>query len=99
MSASKSIFDLLREGDEQGVRRLIEADRAVVHARDGVSCSLSEIGYCINIVSSMPMLILYHISITYSTIELLCTMQQRRVTQLLLSSFYKQEQIEMPRIR
>jgi hypothetical protein len=94
MSASIPIFVLCGEGDEQGVRRLIAADRDVVHARDpsSVNYPLFEIGFCINIVSSMSMLILYHISIIYSTIALLCIKQQRRVIQLLLSSFYKQEQ-------
>jgi hypothetical protein len=34
---SQEIFTLCKSGDEEGVRRMIATDRAVVHARDTVS--------------------------------------------------------------
>ena len=86
------IFTICREGDEEGVRSMIAADKGVVHARNPswVSCPFSEINCCINIISSMSIIISSHISIIYSTIGLLCTGLQRTVIQPPHSSFCKQ---------
>ena len=59
------IFTLCKNGDEEGVRRMIAADRAVVHARHTyVSCLSPAIPCRIYILSIMSILISSHISIT-----------------------------------
>ena len=62
---SEDIFTLAKNGDNQGVQRLITANRAVVDARttDGVSCYSPDMTYRIYILSSMSMLTLCYISI------------------------------------
>ena len=93
------IFTLCENGDEEGVRKMIAADRAVVHARDTfVSCLSPNIACRIYILSTMTILISSHISIIYSAIGLLCSMLQRMVMQPLCSSFYKQGLIKMLRV-
>ena len=72
---SQEIFNLFENGDEEGVRRVIAADSAVVHARDSgrVSYPQPNIVCRIYMLSSMSILISSHISIICSTITLLCT--------------------------
>jgi hypothetical protein len=89
MSASKSIFDLLMKGEEKGVRKMIEADRAVVHARDWVSCALSEIDcclYCIVHVDAQLISLLYYIQGNNTPLHRTAEKGYTVVTQLLLQS-------------
>ena len=88
---SKSIFDLCKEGDEQGVRRLIAADRAVVHERDWVSCSLSEIHsciyiYCIVHVDAHLISHLYYIQLDRTPLHIAAEKGHTATAQLLLQA-------------
>ena len=58
-----NIFTLCKNGDEEGVRRMIAADKAVVHARHThVSCLSPDIACRIYISSSMSLLISSHLT-------------------------------------
>ena len=85
------IFALCKNGDEEGVRRVIAADRAVVHARDTrwVSCLSPDIACRIYIIVHVdPHLISHLYYIQYNTTPLHYAAQRGHtsIVQLLLQA-------------
>lgn len=60
---SNPIFGYAKQGDEKGVRGCIESDRAVVQARDKVSCPLE---HCLSHIYVIALVDRHLISHQYS---------------------------------